>query len=179
MIAANPITGVGLGKFQSNYVRYDPNAVAGEPFHGTRVAHNSYLQIWAECGTPSFLLYLGLIGLTFFDLWRIRRTARQRYHSSWILSYATMFEASMVAFVIGSVFLNRAHFDLFYHYVAIVIVFGTLARAEMEDLVRYPLRAGGRRAPLVAHPSPGFGGLPAPAYAERTFRNTPLVGGSS
>jgi probable O-glycosylation ligase (exosortase A-associated) len=145
MIRSRPVLGVGFEKFQANYRRYDPNAsqeIEGGP--GTRVTHNSYLEIWAECGTPALVLYLLLIALTYLDLWRVRAQARLRYHSSWILSYATMFEASMTAFVVGSMFLNRAHFDLFYHLVAIVVVFGRLARQAMEDPTAYPLRASGR-----------------------------------
>lgn len=165
MIKSNPMLGVGFDKFQRNYKHYDPAAqVDEEGGTGTRVAHNSYLQIWAECGTPAFLCYLFLIALTFWDVWRIRRQARQRYHSSWILSYATMFEASLVAFVVGSFFLNRAHFDLFYHFVAIVAVFGLIARAAMSDEVQYPLR-GGPRGPLAWVRPRGFG----PAVARGGF----------
>lgn len=164
MILANPMLGVGFDKFQVRYKRYDPDNVFGdETDAGTaRVAHNSYLQIWAECGTPAFLLYLLLIGLSLLDVWRIRRMACQRYHSSWILSYATMFEAALAAFVVGSVFLNRAHFDLFYHFVAVVAVFGVIAREQMQDPQAYPVKdervgARRRRAPGAR----GFGVRPA------------------
>ncbi|MBK7876620.1 MAG: putative O-glycosylation ligase, exosortase A system-associated [Planctomycetes bacterium] len=157
MIQSNPVLGVGFDKFQRNYKRYDPKALTEEEGGpGTRVAHNSYLQIWAECGTPAFLLYLGLIGLSFLDLWRLRREAERRYYTSWILSYATMFEASMAAFVVGSFFLNRAHFDLFYHFVAIIAVFGVIARAEMASSPS-PTAAGGARGPLEWVGERGFG----------------------
>lgn len=160
MIAARPMLGVGYSKFQQNYKNYDHNptvTASGETdAEGTRVAHNSYLQIWAECGTPAFLLYLYLIAASFIDLWAVRREALKRYYSSWILSYATMFEASLVAFTIGSFFLNRAQFDLFYHFVAVVIVFGKLAREAMADPLAHPehASAGG---PLVQVRTPGFG----------------------
>ena len=141
---------------------------------GTRVAHNSYLQIWAECGTPAFLLYLLLIVLTLRDLWGIRRMARERYHSSWILSYATMFEASMAAFIVGSVFLNRAHFDLFYHFVAIVLVFSAIARASMQDELAYPLRTS-ERGRLALERAPGFARRPRP-YGFRARGAAPALG---
>jgi O-antigen ligase len=87
------------------------------------VAHSSYFQIWAECGTPALLLYFSLISARSARAGACAR-AKRRYHTSWIINYATMFEASLAAFVVGSAFLNRAHFDLFYHWVAIVIAFG-------------------------------------------------------
>jgi probable O-glycosylation ligase (exosortase A-associated) len=160
MIASHPMLGVGYAKFQKNYKDFDPSAMTtstgAEHEVGTRVAHNSYLQIWAEVGTPAFMIYLSLMALSFFDLWRVRREAQKRYHSSWILSYATMLEASMAAFVVGSFFLNRAQFDLFYHFVALVIVFGVIARQTMAEQDSSPGR-GAERGSLALARSTGFG----------------------
>ena len=129
------------------------------------------IYITALC--PSYLLFLSL-----FDIWRIRRLAKARYHSSWILSYCTMFEAVLATFMVGSVFLNRAHFDLIYHYVAIILVFGRVARQEMQSEVRYPLRPSsrGRRGPLVSVETRGFGSRPR---ATRGFRGTGLASEST
>ncbi len=173
MISDNPLTGVGFRRFQMNYLQYEPNPsaeqVAGE---GTIVAHNSYLQIWAECGTPAFLMYISLILLSLLDIWRVRKEARRRYHASWILSYCTMFEAMLATFMLGSVFLNRAHFDLIYHYVAIILVFGKVAREEMSNELAYPVRRTGTRSPLVTIETGGFGRRPQPIAG---FRNTSLA----
>ncbi len=175
MIQAKPILGVGFAKFQENYRRYDPKASSENASEvGTHVAHNSYFQIWAECGTLAFLLYMLLFVWCFLDLWRLRREAAARYHSSWILSYATMFEASLAAFAVGSFFLNRAHFDLFYHLVAIVIVFTAIARSSMKDERSYPTRAGVRGA-LARERARGF----APRRFDRGFdrpRRAPAFG---
>lgn len=174
MIRANPLFGVGLDRFKQNYVNYEPNATPEmREGKGTRVAHNSYLQIWAECGTPAFMIYISLLLLSMIDLWRVRWQAKKRYHASWILSYTTMLEASLASFILGSVFLNRAHFDLVYHYHAIVLVFGLIARREMLDEQKYPSRRtssiGGR---LVQVPGRGFRvRVPGSGFG---FRDTPL-----
>jgi len=187
MIAANPIFGIGFDKFTRNYRAYDHKAgpAAGTPDTGIHVAHNSYLQIWAECGTPAMLLYLSLIALSYLDLWRVRKMARMRYHTSWILSYATMFEASLTAFVVGSFFLNRAQFDLFYHFVAVIMMFGFFARQEMSALGtdaapppgalrRSPLRLARDRA-IVREPAfGGFERVPSPGG----FGRGPALGGT-
>jgi probable O-glycosylation ligase (exosortase A-associated) len=157
MAKSNPVFGVGLNMFTRNYQKYR----SGDQHEGRRVAHSAYVQIWAECGTPALILYLFLIGWTFRGVWRIRRRARQLYYSSWIISYATMFEASLVAFVVGSAFLNRAGFDYFYHLVAIVIAFERIAAAEMEAL---PRRESGRGAVRVVR--------------ENGFRRSPLGAGA-
>lgn len=169
MAQDNPVLGVGLTLFIRNYRQYK----SGERAEGVRVAHNSYLQIWAECGTPALSAYLLLLLLTLVALWRIRRKANRRYFTTWITNYATMFEATWVAFIVGSTFLNRAHFDLAYHWMALVIAFEAIADREMSNETAYPRRAG-----------PGHGGELHPVREQgfrrrlTGFAGRPAVGGS-
>ena len=145
MAIDNPVFGVGLNKFRWHFLTYNPSPLRKE-IDGTAiiVAHSSYFQIWAECGTPALLMFFVLMFTSLWTCWRVRKKAKQRYMTSWILNYATMFEASMVTFMVGTAFINRAHFDLFYHWVALIIVFGHLADQEMKNPEKYPLRDGGR-----------------------------------
>jgi probable O-glycosylation ligase (exosortase A-associated) len=132
MALDHPWLGVGFGKFQQHYLEYAIDPTEAELAGENIVAHSSYLQIWAEGGTPALVCYLSLIVGSFWTLSRVRRMAETRYASSWIRNYAVMFEASLATFVVGASFLNRAHFDLFYHWVALILVFGTVARRDME-----------------------------------------------
>jgi probable O-glycosylation ligase (exosortase A-associated) len=162
MAMDNPVLGVGMYRFQLHYREYDPSFQYGDE---VIVAHSSYFQIWAECGTPALLLYFSLIIGSFVTCWQVRAAARRRYHTSWIINYAGMFEASLVAFVVGSAFLNRAHFDLFYHWVAIVIAFGLIAKREMEEELSFPSRGLGGRGELEHVTRQGFGRrAPASGY---------------
>jgi probable O-glycosylation ligase (exosortase A-associated) len=140
MALDHPWLGVGFGKFQQHYLEYAVDPTEAELAGENIVAHSSYLQIWAEGGTPALFCYLALIAGSFRTLWRVRRMAEERYAASWIRNYAVMFEASLATFVVGASFLNRAHFDLFYHWVALILVFGALARREMEGAA-VPARA--------------------------------------
>lgn len=126
MTKANPVFGVGFENFQNSYYRYK----SGLQSEGKRVAHNAYFQIMAESGLPAYFFYMFLIVATMWALWKVRRRAEEMYAKSWIRDYAVMFEATMVAFIVGSTFLNRAQFDLFYHFVAIVIAFERIAERE-------------------------------------------------
>jgi O-antigen ligase len=135
-----------------NYVKYK----SGEQSEGVRVAHNSYLQIWAECGSLALGTYLLMMLLTLVGLWRIQRKARRRYFTTWITGYAVMFEATWVAFIVGSTFLNRAHFDLAYHWIALVIAFEFIADREMENTTLYPPRTGHGRGELRPVEQRGF-----------------------
>lgn len=169
MAMDNPVLGVGMYRFRAHYREYNPTFTEGEE---VIVAHSSYFQIWAECGTPALLLYFTLILGSFVTCWRVRSQARRCYHTSWIINYASMFEASLVAFVIGSAFLNRAHFDLFYHWVGIILTFGILARREMQLDLESPHRHQSGRGEITAVAARGFGRRPlrggfAPAAAQR------------
>jgi hypothetical protein len=43
-----------------------------------------------------------------------------------------MFEATTIGFLVGSVFLNRGHFDLIYHWIAMVTALGAIVAAELR-----------------------------------------------
>ena len=170
MIQDQPFFGVGFNRFQRNYLAYGDRV--HERTDGTRVAHNAYLQIWSEGGTPVFISYVLLLVLSVLAVQRIRKQALRLYDRSWILSYCTAFEGALLTFMLGSTFLNRAHFDLIYHYFAMVMVFEKVARKEMEN----PIAAtGGARRSIGGHLSRLEGiGFKRPAGAGRGFRSTDL-----
>ncbi len=161
MVLIHPVLGVGMRSFQEAWEE-SPQVwgEAGPPPQGGRVAHNSYLQIWAESGTPAFLCFLALILSSFLALRRIRTRAFQVRAPPWAADYARMFEASFVGFVVGATFLNRAHFDLFYQMVGMVTVLEYLALKkapspeEVEEKGLRPEGAGSGKDVLPAWPAP-------------------------
>jgi len=126
MIADNPALGVGMRNFQPRYLDYA--MVTPDRGQMTYVAHNSYLQIWAESGTPAFVCYLILLCSVFFACRRVYRMGLLRPDMSWAADYARMMESTTLAFMISAVFLNRGHFDLIYHWLALVTALAVIAR---------------------------------------------------
>lgn len=174
MALSNPLTGVGFRNFRRAYPDYDPDPMIVRGTMGSFVAHNSYLQLAAESGLPALFTYLGVVAASFWLLRRVRRQAMRRYETGWILNYVRAFEASLVGFLVGAVFLNRAHFDFAYHLISIIVAFGAVATHEMASEAKYPLRRGsgsaswnpgrsgfGRRS--AAGESRSLGAAPAPA----------------
>ena len=147
MIADNPLLGVGLRNFQFHYAEYSVVPLpAGAP---TYVAHNSYLQIWAESGTIAFLVYALLLASVFVACRRVFQLSRGRPDLAWAANYARMMEATMVGFLIGAFFLSRGQFDLVYHWIALVtsLVAITSAAWRAAPVPALPARAGaGARA---------------------------------
>lgn len=170
MIEDQPFFGVGFNQFQRFYLNYGDRVY--ERRDGTRVAHNAYLQIWSEGGTPAFGAYMALLILSILSVQRLRRDANRIYERSWIQSYCTAFEGALVTFMIGSTFLNRAHFDLIYHYFALIISFEVIARREMANpvssLERVKRGVGGT---LRRRETRGFRSRPV---QKRGFRTTDL-----
>jgi probable O-glycosylation ligase (exosortase A-associated) len=129
MIEAHPFWGVGLRNFQTQTWAFGVH-YQGEA-HYSHVAHNSYLQIWAENGSIAILTYLVLLGSVFVTTRWIRRSARRLPDMEWAFNYARMIEATTAGFMIGAFFLNRGHFDLFYHWCGLLTAFAFIYRAEV------------------------------------------------
>jgi probable O-glycosylation ligase (exosortase A-associated) len=164
MIEANPLLGVGMRNFQSRFLEY--SVIPPSEDQSTYVAHNSYLQIWAESGSLAFLVYLGLLASVFVACRRVFRLGRQRPDLAWAADYARMMEATTVGFLVGAFFLNRGHFDLIYHWLALV---SSLVAVTYTSHRLAPAAAGarvGHRAVSVRRR--GRAELAAPATAPAT-----------
>jgi probable O-glycosylation ligase (exosortase A-associated) len=103
-----PFTGVGLDNFMSLFPFYAPDP------ENIKVAHNTYLQMLAETGYIGLSIYLTLMVATFWTLETTRRKAK-RLRLRWAQNGAKYLAATLIAFMVGATFLNRAHFDLTYH----------------------------------------------------------------
>jgi len=73
MMEANPIVGVGLGKFSQEVEKYNPHLInmTGRPF----IAHDTYCQIGAESGIPVLVIWLSLMACGLANLRRVARFA--------------------------------------------------------------------------------------------------------
>lgn len=65
MIRDNPWFGVGWGAYESAYPRY--MILGGYP---VKLAHNNYLQVWAETGIAGLNLFLGIWLIFLYTFWR-------------------------------------------------------------------------------------------------------------
>jgi probable O-glycosylation ligase (exosortase A-associated) len=127
----HPLLGVGPNNLLTVFPNY------AEPEQRFRVAHNSYFELLAECGWPSVLLFLLILGVTLARLNRLRRFPV----APWVETYARMIQISIVAYMTGSLFLNMAYFDLIYHLVGLSVslevaaaAYGALSEEEKAAL---------------------------------------------
>ncbi len=84
MVQQFPLTGVGFGQYPTQMLRYIPTNLPAEQFEVIykaydvddwqgKVAHNSYVQLVAECGIPVLLLLLLTQAMPMFVLFARRR----------------------------------------------------------------------------------------------------------
>jgi O-Antigen ligase len=89
MIAYAPITGVGFNQFPINLFRFLPEDIDADQFVTVfqsvdsttvngNVAHNSFVQLAAECGVPTALVLIALVLYPAASLFRQRNRPNQR-----------------------------------------------------------------------------------------------------
>lgn len=114
----HPMVGVGPNNLEVVYKSYSPEP---ERF---RVSHNAYLQILCECGLPALLLFLAAIGSAWLSLGRVRKWT----DLPWVETYARMLQISIVAYFVGSMFLNTAYAELIYQIIGMSVSLEVIAR---------------------------------------------------
>jgi probable O-glycosylation ligase (exosortase A-associated) len=117
-----PVFGVGPNNLEVVHPRYSP-----EPWR-FRVSHNAYLQVLAECGLPALALFVAVLVSGFLALGRLRRGT----DLPWVEVYSRMMQISIVAYMVGSMFLNTAYSELIYQLVAMSVSLEVAARADAE-----------------------------------------------
>jgi probable O-glycosylation ligase (exosortase A-associated) len=166
---AHPLLGVGPNNLETVFPTYSDGV------HRFHVTHNAYLELLAECGGPSLVLFLLLLGATLYRLERLRRFPA----APWVAIYAGMLQISIVAYMTGSLFLNMAYFDLIYHLVGVSVSLELAAAAHLaviEASAATPVAAAGEADPWWRRPRPAGGAFPLPA-GDRTIARIARVRG--
>jgi O-antigen ligase len=110
MVEQNPLSGVGLGNYKSVVSQYDTTGTVSSDPH---IAHNGYLEVAAEMGIPSFLVYLGLLGGALWSLGRTRRRARAR-GADLLAALVLGVQAALLGVYVGIFFVSGEYTRLFW-----------------------------------------------------------------
>lgn len=107
MWADYPLFGVGFG--MDNFVKLSSRYLGRE---NNLVVHNTYMQMLADSGIFAFLIWVGLLFGTIFWLGRSAKQWRDRDPE--LAAYPMAIQGALVTFAVGSLFLSRVQFDLYY-----------------------------------------------------------------
>jgi O-antigen ligase len=145
MIEDNPWWGVGFGQFPPMMLRYIPRDLPSDQFQVIynsieptdwvgKVAHNSYIQLLAECGIPLFVVFVLAQLLPLFALVvRWRQAKDPKLHASLIFLAMAVIASTAMSFLWQSM-LYYAEAGLMWTY----LLLGLLMR--MSDPVLKPAR---------------------------------------
>jgi O-antigen ligase len=132
MVLAEPVLGVGLGRFKSLMPLYSDSQ---QRVGLATMAHNTYVEIAAELGIPCLLVFLGILLFTYKSLARVRLRAEKLKFQGLQLS-ALGLQAGLVGYIVGATFLSAEYVKLFW-----LIVFCSIsAEGMLSRMVKPPKR---------------------------------------
>jgi putative inorganic carbon (HCO3(-)) transporter len=141
MTADNPILGVGINNFNTNYaVRYH---AAGE--EGLRWApHNIFVQAASELGVLGLLALFVVIYLVFQRNFETRRVCLENnLKNGWIANFAHALDLSLVGYIVGGFFLTVLYYPHLYIIMTLAISLNQIARRQAEAQIK-PMEGGNR-----------------------------------
>ena len=176
-VAQFPVLGVGPDNFiRAGWMISDIGQV-GLAGVGLRdqVAHNTFLQVWAELGTVGLLVWLAIIGTgivaplklrTRFPSWWLKHgTTDQRF----LYLLSSYLPAAYIGFSVTSFFVTHAYTSIFYALTGICAGFLIVSERELRSLkqARRHMHGGGYRTSGVENASRS----PARSARIEGFRN--------
>jgi O-antigen ligase len=112
MMSSSPVFGIGFKRYVEEYHNF------GKTY--AREAHNSWVQLGAECGVIALSSHIALVILTLAALVRVRRRLPLLPDESRRKAEALtgMYEASLVGYLVMGSLLSMEDFEFFYLLVA-------------------------------------------------------------
>jgi O-antigen ligase len=135
-----PVFGVGMSNFGRAEITISDKARATAPGEGIFMAapHNTYVQVGAELGVPSLLLWCSLIFGSMYSLRRLRKRVPQAWRTGtreetflfYLLHYLPL---SFLGFAVTSMFVSFAYLEPLYVLVAIAGGVTLVVRRRLAD----------------------------------------------
>jgi probable O-glycosylation ligase (exosortase A-associated) len=128
MANAKPMTGVGLGAYNSSYTSYNYEGT----FPGERAAHSVWFGVLGELGYPGLIILIANIVWSFWCCWRVHRIARKQAELRELRVYANALISSLVVFCVSGTFLSAQTSEMFWHMVGLSTALRFIATEERE-----------------------------------------------
>lgn len=128
MIAARPLTGVGIAGFPFAHVTFSESKLEVSP-------HNSIVQITAELGIGGLVLISLIIVSTFRTTFQARRRAREDLRHAELMWLASAVEVSFTGFLVSAFFLTHAYSAIFCFLAGMASVLYVRHRSLLRDEV--------------------------------------------
>ena len=113
----------------------------GAGFEGWRMVskrdwHNSSIEMMSEHGFIAFGIWISMILGTLISLSMLPRKARGIPGLEWVSNYSYMLRASLITYLVGTMFLGLSYWDLLYHLIFISVLVKQFALQEIENNIK-------------------------------------------
>jgi len=129
IVLDDPALGVGMGNFGKAMVAADPMFSALDP---NSVAHNMYLEFFAENGIIAGLLFVGLLGIAVLQSIRHDKRSKSEY-SVYGLGFCVA--TSLLAMMTSGLFLSQGKHSVLWFLIGLGIAFQVMARSRKQPPV--------------------------------------------
>jgi hypothetical protein len=133
----HPITGVGVFCFEIAEGKISGRTSTSRGLRWTS-AHNSYVQVIAENGIPTFLFWVGMIYSSLQELKRQRQLLLPYSRDPSIARFLVlrgMIQTSLYAYVVGAFFLSLGYLCYLYLLVGMTIAMGEIADQKANSFL--------------------------------------------
>jgi len=118
---ARPLSGGGFNLYRlESYANFYPEFLTQWPGK-VWSCHSTWLTLFAEHGVPGFVIWFTLLIFCLISLRQIRAYGKST-GSLYLSNFVDMVETSLVAYFVVGTFIDAAYFDIFYYFVAFIII---------------------------------------------------------
>jgi O-antigen ligase len=128
IVAANPITGVGVGAYSNAHFVYSQSPRFDPIAQGHKDTHNTYLNLMAEMGLIGFACFAALVVVTLRDARRARKKLRMERPA--LVSQLFYFEIGAYGYLIAGIWGSYGRLVFTYFLFAIVCAAARLLARE-------------------------------------------------
>ena len=122
-------------------------------------AHSTYFEVLGDTGFIGLMLFLGVVGLVFWNCRSLIRMGRRHPSLTWAVDLGRMLQITLVVYCVTTALLSMGYFELLY------IVVALLSRCRRTVKQALAAQQAGQLTP--AKPLPAGAALPAFATAAR------------
>ena len=124
-----------------------------------RAAHSSYFEVLGDLGFTGLILFLGILGVAFWQCRSISQMARPHPNLAWAADLGRMMQISLVVYIVTTAALSMAYFEFFYVLLAMI--------SRTRRTVRQAIAAGAVQDAGLSLRAPVAAPRPSPAYARQ------------
>lgn len=125
-----PFTGSGFGAFSDPYFAI-PYISEGAKL---RASHSIYYEVLAEHGFVGLFLFFLLLATTLLTGQKIIKMCKDQMELKWAKDLTVAIQGGIIGFAVGGAFLAMSLFDLYYHFIVLMMATYSIALRQLEAL---------------------------------------------